>query len=385
MLSVEKLSTKETPYYLYDAELLKRTVDEAARLSVLHGIEVHYAIKANNDARLLKTVAAAGMGADCVSGNEVLAAMEAGFPAEKVFYTGVGKTDREISSCLKLGIGCFNCESIEEIELIDQMAGEAGVRARLSVRINPDIDAHTHKYITTGLEENKFGISEWEFPRLVKAIKACANLDFIGLHFHIGSQITLVEEVFALECEKTSRIVDWFEAQGLQVNNIDLGGGLGIDYEDPDGHPVADFGTWMGTIAAKYPLKPHQKLHIEPGRAICGQMGSLISRVLFIKKGQKKQFMILDAGMNDLIRPALYQAYHKVENLSGAERGDADETFDVVGPVCESSDVWGTGRKLQGGRRGDIVALRSAGAYGQTMSSRYNMKEIAPAVWSDEL
>ncbi len=388
----------ETPFYFYDMDLFRRTVSELASLSARYGIRVHYAVKANSQERLMKHIASFGFGADCVSGNEVTYSSRCGFRPADIVFAGVGKTDREIISSLKLGIGTFNCESLEEIAAVDSLAASLGLKANVSVRINPDIDAHTHKYVTTGLYENKFGISRHEFEPLIELLGRCSSLNFHGLHFHIGSQITDVADVYGLECRRAAEITSWFEDHGVTVENIDLGGGLGVDYEDPDGAPVPDFALWFKTISDNLPVRPWQSVHVEPGRSVVAQCGTLVSRVLFVKSGETKTFLILDAGMNDLIRPALYGAYHRIENLTAGERPDISpdrtgedgsgsgmQVYDVVGPVCESSDVWGAGRLLPRSRRGDVMAIRSAGAYGQVMSSRYNLRDLAPAVYSDDL
>lgn len=385
--SIERFDKVATPFWYYDMELFRRTVDHVAELAGSHNIKVHYAVKANAEKRLLEYISGKGFGADCVSGNEVLHAHSCGFPADKIVYAGVGKSDMEIYQALNLGIEAFNCESLQEIYVINEMARICGKKANVSVRINPDIDAHTHKYVTTGLYENKFGISRHEFDKLISLIQSSAYINFIGLHFHIGSQITRVEEVYALECERVNGIVAYFERNGLEVVNINLGGGLGVDYDEPDENPVPDFGTWFGTISENIKCREGQTVHVEPGRSIVAQCASLISRVLFVKSGETKNFLIMDAGMNDLIRPALYGAYHKIENLSATMRPffPTHQAYDIVGPVCESSDVWGAGRLLPLSVRGDLMAIRSAGAYGQVMSSRYNMKDLAPAVFSDTM
>jgi diaminopimelate decarboxylase len=267
------------------------------------------------------------------------------------------------------------------------MAHHYGVKASISVRINPDIDAHTHKYVTTGLYENKFGISQHEFDKLIEILTKSEHIEFFGLHFHIGSQITRVSEVFALECQRVNEIVRYFEENGIKVRNINLGGGLGVDYDDPDGSPIAEFSTWFDTISKNIERRPDQAVHVEPGRSLVAQCGTLISRVMFVKSGETKNFLIMDAGMNDLIRPALYGAYHKIENLSAEMRTffPTHQAYDIVGPVCESSDVWGAGRLLPLSVRGDLMAIRSTGAYGQVMASRYNMKDLAPSVFSDRI
>lgn len=385
--TIEQLDKIATPFYYYDMDLFKRTVDHVAELASRHDIKVHYAIKANVERRLLEYISGKGFGADCVSGNEVLHAHSCGFLADKIVYAGVGKSDREIYDAMMLDIEAFNCESLQELFVINEMAHLHGKKANVSVRINPDIDAHTHKYVTTGLYENKFGISQHEFDKLIEIISKSEHINFIGLHFHVGSQISRVEEVFGLECKRVNEIVRYFEKKGLEIRNINLGGGLGVDYDDPDGNPIADFETWFSTVAENIERRPDQTVHVEPGRSIVAQCATLISRVVFVKSGETKNFLIMDAGMNDLIRPALYGAYHKIENLSASQRQffPTFQAYDIVGPVCESSDVWGAGRLLPLSVRGDLMAIRSAGAYGQVMSSRYNMKDIAPSVFSDEL
>lgn len=384
----EKFAEVETPFYFYDVDLFRRTVDSLTALSSAYGIEVHYAIKANAEQRLLLMLSEAGFGADCVSANEVVLAAGCGFDPARIMLAGVGKTDKEIRTSLELGIGCFNVESIPEMEVIDSIAGSMGLKAPVALRINPNIDPHTHKYITTGLEENKFGISRFEFEAALECLRSCRNLEFKGLLFHIGSQITDVSNVFGLEAKCARELVSWFEERGLKVEHIDFGGGLGVDYEDPDGHLVPDFEAWMKALRTCFPAGEGYKLHIEPGRSVVAQCGTLVTRTVYVKKGRTKNFVIVDAGMNDLIRPALYGAYHKVENLTASYcRGDntKDCVYDVVGPVCESSDVWGEGRILRQTRRGDLLAIRTAGAYGQTMASRYNQRDLPRAVYSDEI
>ena len=385
--TIEQLDKIATPFYYYDMELLQKTVDYAAEMAQKYGVKIHYAVKANVEKRVLELISSKGFGADCVSGNEVLHAHECGFSADKIVYAGVGKSDKEIYNALKLGIEAFNCESLQEIYVINEMAHVHGLKANVSVRINPDIDAHTHKYVTTGLYENKFGISQHEFDKLIEVLQKSEHINFFGLHFHIGSQITRVDEVFGLECQRVNEIVAYFERKGLKVNNINLGGGLGVDYDDPDENPIPDFETWFRTISENIARREDQTVHVEPGRSLVAQCATLISRVLFVKSGETKNFLIMDAGMNDLIRPALYGAYHKIENLSASQRTfyPTHQAYDIVGPVCESSDVWGAGRLLPLSVRGDLMAIQSTGAYGQVMASSYNMKDLAPSVFSDAI
>ena len=377
-----------TPFYYYDIDLFMSTVDKVADLSEKTGIQVHYSVKANSDSRLNDIISYKGLGADCVSGDEIEFAVGCGYDPRKIFFAGVGKSDREICQAFQVGIGAFVVESREEIEIIGDLACRLGRRAPVSLRINPNIDAHTHHYSTTGLYEDKFGISDRSFDEAVALVNACPNIDFYGLQFHIGSQILDVEDVVKLECAKVNDIVSRFEANGMIVKNIDLGGGLGIDYDEPDVNPVADFETWFGTIDRNLRRRPDQVVHEEPGRSIVAQCGSLVTEVLFVKKGENRRFLMVDAGMNDLIRPALDGSYNKIENLSAHyEDNDARENrvYDVVGPVCESADTFGKERLLAKSHRGDLIGIRSAGAYGQVMASRYNMRPFAPSVYSDRL
>ena len=377
-----------TPFYYYDIDLFNRTADKVAELSARTGIQVHYSIKANSDHRLNDILSSKGIGADCVSGDEIEFAVGCGYEPKKIFFAGVAKSDKEICQAFQVGIGAFVVESLEEIEIVSDIARRLGRRAPMSLRINPNIDPHTHHYITTGLYEDKFGISDRSFDEAVAMVKDNPCIDFYGLQFHIGSQILEVKDVIKLECEKVNNIVKRFEDTGLVVRNIDLGGGLGIDYDDPDGHPVPDFDTWFTTIYDNLERRPDQTIHIEPGRSMVAQAGSLITEVLYVKKGENKRFLMVDAGMNDLIRPALYGAYHKIENVTAHyEDDDSRQTrvYDVVGPVCESSDCFGKERSLAKSHRGDRIAIRSAGAYGQVMASRYNMRPFAPSVYSDRV
>lgn len=380
--NIKDLKSVPTPFWYYDMDLFRRTIDEAVRLSAETGVLIHYSIKANAEPRLVDYIAEAGLGADCVSGNEVLYALDHGFAPEKIVFAGVGKTDKELTDALKAGIGSFNSESIEELQTLERLGAELGLRANVSVRINPDVDAHTHRFITTGLEMDKFGIPKKDMDTVIALIKQSKYLNFKGLHFHIGSQITDVENVFTNECISANGIVSYFESQGLRVDNIDLGGGLGVDYYNPDSHAIPEFGLWFQTLTENLRHRPDQQIHVEPGRALVAQCASLVARVIFVKEGERKSFVILDAGMNDLLRPALYGAYHKIENLTYSS--DELRLYDVVGPVCETTDLFAEDRTLPLTRRGDLVALRSAGAYGSVMSSTYNMRAPARAVFSDD-
>jgi diaminopimelate decarboxylase len=378
---IEKFRQLETPFYYYDVELLNKTLDLVKSETDKYGFEVHYAVKANANAGLLKIIADKGLGADCVSGGEVKAAIEAGFPASKIVFAGVGKTDWEINLALDHDIFCFNAESIPELEVINQLAGTKNKTARIELRVNPNVDAHTHHYITTGLNENKFGFNIRDLDKVVNSLNTMKNLELIGLHFHIGSQITDMS-VFENLCVRINELQDSFDAQGIRLKNINIGGGLGINYEHPNHMPIADFETYFRLFHKYLKLRPGQKLHCEPGRSIVAQCGSLITKVTYIKKGTEKQFVIVDAGMTDLIRPALYEAYHHIENITSDK---PVQKYDIVGPICESSDVFAKETQINETQRGDLLALRSAGAYGEIMASQYNLRKLPGSYLSTKI
>jgi len=377
---IEKFQSQQTPFYFYDLDLLKQTLATInLEASKYEGFKVHYAVKANVDPTVLATINAAGLGCDCVSGGEVETCLNNGFPASKVVFAGVGKADWEINLALDADIACFNAESVPELEVINQLAAAKGKVARVAIRVNPNVDAHTHKYITTGLSENKFGISMEMLDQVIDKVLSLPNLQLMGLHFHIGSQLTEFEP-FEMLCSRINDLQDKLEARGLQLPTMNVGGGLGCDYNDPDANPIPDFATYFAAYAKHIKLRKGQELHFELGRSVVCQCGSLISRVLYVKEGLNKKFVILDAGMSDLIRPALYQAHHKIENISACA-SCGEEKYDVVGPICESSDCFGTDEWLPVTHRGDLVALRSAGAYGQIMASHYNCRRIPASVF----
>ncbi len=380
---IEAFTGIETPFYYYDIDLFRATLAAVKREAAKYpGFHVHYAVKANYNARLLAVVAGEGVGADCVSGGEVRAALDAGIPAGKIVFAGVGKTDKEIALSLDAGIFCFNVESIPEIEAIEMLAAERGVVAKVAVRINPNVGAHTHANITTGLAENKFGVNYEQLDEVMDFIESMPHIELIGLHFHIGSQILVMDDFIAL-CGRINELQELlYETRGLVLPHINVGGGLGIRYDAPDKYPIPDFELYFATYANNLKLYPGQQLHFELGRSLVAQCGSLITRVTYVKRGTCKQFVVVDAGMNDLIRPALYDAYHRIENLT-SEKPDA--VYDVVGPVCESSDVFCKDRKMPATERGDILAIRSAGAYGEAMSFGYNCRELPKAVLSTDI
>ncbi|MBR6194211.1 MAG: diaminopimelate decarboxylase [Prevotella sp.] len=378
---VERFQQIQTPFYYYDTELLRQTLRAINTETSRHeGWHVHYAVKANVNPRLLTIIREAGLGADCVSGGEIEACVKAGFPGSKIVFAGVGKADWEINIGLDRDIFCFNVESIPELEVINELAAAKGKVARVAFRLNPNVGAHTHANITTGLAENKFGIAMRDMVPVIEHASQLKNVQVVGLHFHIGSQILDMGDFQAL-CNRINELQDELERHRIRVEHINVGGGLGVDYEHPNRVSIPDFKAYFDTYAKKLKLRPGQTLHFELGRAVVAQCGTLLTRTLYIKKGAVKQFAIVDAGFTDLIRPALYQAYHKIENISSDE---PTEAYDVVGPICESTDVFAKQVDLNRTKRGDLLAIRSAGAYGEIMASQYNCRRLPQAYTSDE-
>ena len=380
----------KTPFYFYDLTLLERTLSALARSAGRHDVAIHYALKANNHPRILQTVAAAGFGADCVSGGEIEAAIEAGFPASDIFFAGVGKSDEEILLSLEARIGAFVVESVPELLNIERLAGSKNDIAPILFRLNPEVDAHTHSHITTGLAENKFGLLPEDALALMPHLLQSGSLVWRGLHFHIGSQIRSAK-VFEELCEKTNRILASFRTAGYSPDIIDMGGGLGINYDEPEAEPIPDFATYIERYRRMIETG-EARLHIEPGRSVVAQCGSLITQVLYIKEGKAKKFAIVDAGMTDLVRPALYEAHHQIRLVQPGEwtmratslSAALTEKYDVVGPICESSDVFERELLMPELKRGDYLAIRSAGAYGAVMASSYNMRPLPGSLFSDE-
>lgn len=379
---LDKFKDTETPFYYYDTTLLRdtlRTINREA--GKYEGFCVHYAVKANANPKILNVICQSGLGADCVSGGEIMASVNAGFMPRKIVFAGVGKSDREINYALDKDIFCFNVESVPELDVINELAGRKGKVARVAFRINPNVGAHTHANITTGLAENKFGIAMEDMEGIIEKAGSMDNVEFIGLHFHIGSQILDMGDFVAL-CNRINDLQSQLESHHITVKHINVGGGLGIDYTHPNKVPVPDFKSYFETYARHLRLRKGQMLHFELGRSVVGQCGSLISRVLYVKQGAVKKFAIIDAGMTDLIRPALYQAYHKIENISSDE---PTTTYDVVGPICESSDVFAKEVDINGCHRGDLIAIRSAGAYGEIMASQYNCRPLPKGYIAEDL
>lgn len=384
MFPISKFHGIDTPFYYYDLNLLVQTLDALKQaIAEYDNFSVHYALKANNNLEVLKIISKAGFGADCVSGGEIELALNAGFDPLKIVFAGVGKSDREIILGLENNIFCFNVESFEELEIIENIAKSHKKIAPICLRVNPNVDAHTHANITTGLSENKFGIPFERIEQVIEYAVQSPYLNFLGLHFHIGSQITDMS-VFKTLCLKINDLQESLSLKNISIQHLNVGGGLGINYENPVEEQIPNFRNYFKTYAENLQIHEGQKIHFELGRSIVAQSGSLIARVLYIKKGVNKQFMILDASMTELIRPALYDANHVMQNISAEEqRISITSTYDVVGPVCESSDVFGENVVLQDSKRGDLIAIRSAGAYGEVMASQYNCRPLPPSIYSE--
>jgi diaminopimelate decarboxylase len=369
----------KTPYYLYDLKLLEKTLQELVFES--NNYLIHYAIKANTDERINNIIASYGLGADCVSGNEIKHALNCGFKPEKIVFAGVGKSDDEIEIGLLNGIACFNVESIQEIQVINSIANRLNKKASIAIRVNPNVDVDTHQYIKTGINENKFGISIEKLIDAVQEIDACSSIELIGLHFHIGSQITNFRN-FEFLAKKVNYILNYLYNEGVDIHHVNLGGGLGIDYDNPKINPIPDFHNYFNVFRENLQLLSHQKVHFELGRSIVGQCGDLVTTVLYLKEGVSKKFAIVDAGMTDLIRPALYQAKHLVvkSNINELDK----EIYDIVGPICESSDVLRTDYLIEKLNRGDQLKIKSVGAYGQVMVSSYNLRDNPKVFYQNE-
>jgi diaminopimelate decarboxylase len=378
---LDKLKKIQTPFYFYDTGLLRNTINAAGNAAAKYNYHIHYAVKANANPRILSIIRENGLGVDCVSGGEIQAALDAGFPADTIVFAGVGKADWEINLALDASIFCFNVESIPELEVINDLAKAKGKLAPIALRINPEINAHTHHHITTGLKENKFGINLDHLDAVLDTLEKLPSVKLTGLHFHIGSQLTDVEP-FRVLCSRVNDIQKQLARRQIIVDNINFGGGWGIDYEHPNRNPIPDFQAYFEVFHKHFPAYPHQQIHFEPGRSIVGQSGTLISKVLYVKEGTSKNFVILDAGFTELIRPAFYEACHRIENLSS---GEPAEVYDVVGPICESSDCFAKQIDLNKTHRGDYIAIRSAGAYGEIMASQYNCRRLPGAYFSDLL
>jgi diaminopimelate decarboxylase len=378
----DSLRKYETPFYFYDTDLLRQTLESITSVAKRYGFVIHYAIKANYDPHLLSIIREYGLGVDCASGNEVRCAIEAGFDPSGIMYAGVGKRDKELRYAIEQGIFAINCESLQEIFIIDSIASSLGKVQDIGLRVNPDIDPKTNKCIDTGQADSKFGISYEELVANLEAIKALKNVHVAGIHLHIGSQIRELH-VFEYLCAKVNSIVEHLGKLGLDFGFVDVGGGLGINYDFPENEPVPNFASVFSIIQSHLKVGG-RPVHFEFGRAIVAQCGELITSVLFNKTtASGRRIVVVDASMTELIRPALYGAYHNIENItSGAEER---KRYTIVGTACESTDVFDEGVTLPLTERGDLLTIKSAGAYGMSMASRYNLHDLPAAVYSDSL
>lgn len=377
---IEGFERKTTPFYFYNIDLLRETLKAVRYLSDNYQYTLHYAVKANANPRILREISSFGLGADCVSGNEIRMALECGFAPESIVFAGVGKTDCEIDFALKHEIFCFHCESIQELQVINDLAKRVCKIANVALRINPDVEAKTHAHITTGLSENKFGLNLQDLPLAINIIKSLDNLILVGTHYHIGSQICDMKVFENLSSQVNSIHNAFFK--NVDIQYINLGGGLGIDYQNPKENPIPHFSSYFETFVKNLDIQPNVNVHFELGRSIVGQCGSLVTRVLYVKGNENLPFLVVDAGMNDLLRPALYGASHRIINLTVNE---VVRKYNVVGPICESSDCFGKCVELPETSRGDLLAILSTGAYGEAMGSHYNLRESTRVVFSDEV
>jgi len=365
-----------TPVYIYSSSTLRNHYQafDAAFAGIPH--IVCFAVKANSNLSILKLFASHGGGADIVSGGELFRALKAGVDPQKIVFAGIGKTGEEISFALKSNILMFNVESSHELKKINEVAGSLGVKARVALRVNPDIDPKTHPYISTGLKKSKFGIAIKNALEEYQLASALPNIEIIGIHKHIGSQITEIAP-FADAMKRITGIVKELKESGIDIKYIDAGGGLGIRYDDEEPpHPKE-----LGNVLLPLIKDTGCTLILEPGRVLTGNAGMLLTKVLYLKTGEVKNFVIVDAGMNDLIRPSLYEAHHEI--LPVEKRAGESFTADVVGPICESGDFLAKDRELMKPETGDLLAVMSAGAYGFTMSSNYNSRPRVAEVMVD--
>ncbi|MCD8385399.1 MAG: diaminopimelate decarboxylase [Bacteroidales bacterium] len=375
----QQLIEEETPFYLYDMGLLRQTLESLTSEANKYGYKVHYAIKANFDPRILEEIHKFGLGIDCASGNELRTAIEAGFAPKTIVYAGVGKRDKELRYAIEQDILSINCESIQELGIIDELAREQGRVTDVCLRINPDIDPRTHHCIDTGQADSKFGIPYEEVKEHIDWIKGLKNVRIIGLHLHIGSQIRELH-VFESMCRKVNSIYADMVKRGFDLRMVDCGGGLGINYDVPENEPIPNFAS-LFSIVHNHLDVGDAEVHFEFGRSIVAQCGELITRVLFNKTtATGRKLLIVDGSMTELIRPALYGSYHNIENVTAQDEENTAK-YTIVGTACESTDVFDQNVSLPVTKRGDLLAIKSAGAYGMSMASRYNLHDLPRAVY----
>jgi len=378
---LNKFQSINTPFYYYDINILKANL-EALKNSINNKNKVHFALKSNFNNKILDIINSYGFGIDAVSGNEIKKAIEVGFKSEDIVFAGVGKKDSEIQFSIDNNISYLNSESFQEIEIINKISSKSNKITPISIRINPNIKTQTHKHIQTGYRNNKFGIDINDLNEVIDYSNKFKNIEIVGFHFHLGSQINNNSPFLKL-CSIVNEVNDVFKVKSINIKYINVGGGLAIDYSNPIDNSISDFKNFISLFNKNIFLNDKQIIHFELGRSIVGQCGFLISKVLFIKKSYEKNYVIIDAGMNDLIRPALYNTYHKVINITS--KSPEKINYDVVGPVCESSDTFAYDYPLPITNRDDFIVICSAGAYGQSMSSNYNLRNKLKSYYSDTI
>lgn len=377
---VKRFKNLSTPFYYYDISILENNLKLLSNC-IEDFNKVHFSVKSNTNPKLLNLIKSYGLGIDAVSSNEIKHCLELGFDSKDVVFAGVGKSDQEIEYAIKNNISYFNAESIQEIEVINAISNKLSRRTNVSIRINPNIKTDTHKKIQTGSSDDKFGIDLNDLYYIPK-LNNLENIRITGIHFHIGSQLINLKPFNEL-CETSNDVLNYLKENGLKIKNINVGGGLGINYENPEKNLLSNFKDFISLFNKKIKKEKGQFIDFELGRSIVGQCGFLISKILYSKKSYDRNFLILDSGMNNLIRPALYNSRHKISNITSKHKSFLN--YDVVGPICESSDTFAKDYKLIKSNRGDLIVIHSCGAYGESMSSNYNLRDNINSYYSDTI
>ena len=377
---LKKFTELPTPFYFYDTDILRENLKSLSNCLKTNN-KVFFSVKSNTNPKILNIISDHKLGIDAVSFNEIKHCLRNGFIADDIVFAGVGKTDKEIEDGIKCNISCFNVESFQELDLINKLSKKQSKKTNVSIRINPNITSDTNKKIQTGSDEDKFGIDIKDINHIPELSKL-SNIDITGIHFHIGSQL-LDLKPFKKLCVITNDITTHLKENGVKLRNINVGGGLGIDYDDPINNPISNFNDFINLFNKNINLDKNQSIHFELGRSVVGQCGYLISRILYEKISYNKNFLILDSGMNNLIRPALYNSIHKISNISVNNKDYIN--YDVVGPICESTDTFAKNYKLPSSSRGDLIAIHSCGAYAESMSSNFNLRGNIKSYFSDTI
>ena len=377
---VKRFINLSTPFYYYDLDILEKNLLNLKN-SLKPFNKVHFSVKSNTNPRILSVIKNFNLGIDAVSANEIKHCINLGFTPRDIVFAGVGKSDEEIEYGIINNISYFNVESLQELEVIDSISKKFSKKTTVSIRINPNIKSETHKKIQTGSSDDKFGIDLNDISHIPK-LRKLENINITGLHFHIGSQIINLKPFHDL-CKISNEILNYLRENDIKIKNINVGGGLGIDYEYPEKNLLSNFKEFINLFNNEIRLDKNQSIHFELGRSIVGQCGFLISKILYSKKSYDKNFLILDSGMNNLIRPALYNSKHKISNLTSKNSDHLN--YDVAGPICESSDTFAKDYRLVKSIRGDLIAIHSCGAYAESMSSNYNLRDNINSYYSDTI